>query len=83
MKAIVLLKDNKVSEVIHSEKQVSDILGSHFSNINSLDDFDDEFVYNMVEAEMQEIDFKTDNEEDYNCSLQSDLWRARIGTWRQ
>ena len=65
-KAIVLLRDN---EVIHGEKQVSDILVSHFSSVSSLDHFEDEFVYNMVEAEIQDIDFKTNNEEDYNCNL--------------
>ena len=51
---------------------------SNFSSVSSLNNFTEEFVYNMVQSELQDIDFSSTNEEDYNCSITSDELEAAL-----
>ena len=57
------------NQVVHDEHQVGDATVAHFEKVSSLDNFAVEFVFNMVQAEMQEINFSSKDEEDYNCSF--------------
>ena len=51
---------------------------SNFSGISSLDNFTEEFVYNMVQSGLQDIDFSSTNEEDYNCSITPEELEAAL-----
>ena len=46
-----------------------------FSKVGSLDQFEEEFICNMVEAKLEEIDFTSPDKEDYNekISLKSQV----------
>ena len=57
------------NQVIHDENQVGDAIVAHFAKVSSLDNFYEEFVFNMVQTEMQKINFSSENEKDYNCSF--------------
>ena len=51
---------------------------SNFSSVSTLDTFTEEFVYNMVQSELQDIYFSSTNKEDYNCSITSEEIEAAL-----
>ena len=64
--------------MVYDEKRIGDAMVSNFSSVSSLDNFTEEFVYNMVQSELQGIDFFSPNEEDYNCSITSEELEAAL-----
>ena len=74
-RAIVIVIDN---EVVYDEKRIGDAMVSNFSSVTSLDNFTEEFVYNMVQSELQDIDFSSTNEEHYNCSITPEELEAAL-----
>ena len=64
--------------MVYDEKRIGDAMVSNFSSVSSLDNFSEEFVYNMIQSELQDIDVSSTNEEDYNCSITSEELEAAL-----